>query len=209
MLWPRYCWLISGGLLLAYLEVDFNIRIPRNPVFSYRRAQLMRYIPSTATLDTNLPKDDDRYNLGVDLIEVIENAITDFELGQDSPEAEFIGLVKQEDHDLYQAAKDKLQIYVKGINEKLKTQEGVLEYMRVAETKRRIFRPPPKMQRPVHPLAEFDMSLPYASRVPLDGAYTMKPDGTVEELTPPAKIWHPRNIQSHFSSAGCPFSASF
>jgi hypothetical protein len=167
----------------------------------------MRYIPSTATLQDPTSKDD-KYKLGSDLIEVIENAIHDLELDpKTSPEAEFLDLVNNPN--LVQVAKARIQTYVNKINIELAKPAGVLGYMRIAETKRRLFRPPPKYQKPLHPLAEFDMSLPYASRMGEKETYFMKEDATPEVIAQPSKIWHPRNTQVHFSSAGCPFSSSF
>jgi len=199
--------ILSSGLLpknvvLALLLVDFW-----NPVFSHRRAQLMRYIPSTATLQDPASKDD-KYGLGSDLVEVVTNAIPNLDLDpKTSPEAEFLDLVKNPN--LLQVAKARIQAYVDKINAELAKPSGVLNFMRIAETKRRLFRPPPRYQKPLHPLAEFDMSLPYASRMQEKETYYMKEDATAEAIPPPSKIWHPRNTQAHFSSAGCPFSSSF
>lgn len=166
----------------------------------------MRYIPSTATLD-NRGTTDDRYRLGPDLVEVIENQIENLGLDANSPEQEFCNLMEEEDLDKH--AKDQITSYISKINRNLGTSSGVLGYMRLAETKRRLFRPAPSTQKPQHPLGEFAMMLPYASRMPDGDTWIMNRDALVENITPPQKIWHPRNSQVHFSSAGCPFSASF
>ena len=170
----------------------------------------MRYVPSTATYDGTATNLQDRYELGSGLVDAVKYAIPNLGLDpKTSPEAEFLELAGHEN--LEQHICSKIGAYVKKINEQLKTTNGVLGYMRVAESKRRLFRPPPRTQRPLHPLAEFDMSLPYANKVSAFNGevWSMKPDGTVESILPPERVWHPRNTQTHFSASGCPFSASF
>ncbi|RYP20438.1 hypothetical protein DL765_002814 [Monosporascus sp. GIB2] len=199
--------LLPKKVLIALLMVDFW-----NPIFSYRRARLMRYIPSTLVFSPAGSSSDDRYLFSNDLAEAIQTGIESLELNKrTSPEAEFLELLSQPD--LEQEAKRRIQKYVNNINAKLATKEGVLGYMRLAESKRRMFRPPPSSRRPVHPLAEFDLSLPYASKMPSTGSslvqWIMKPDASVVSAESDNDIWHPRNTQAHFSSAGCPFSASF
>jgi hypothetical protein len=168
----------------------------------------MRYIPSTATCNLAPTRLDNRYDLGDGLIEAVNYGIKSLGLDRTtSPEAEFLNLVRfsPEEH------KGKIKAYVDKVNERLKTKEGVLEYMKVAESNRRLFRPHPRTQKPLHPLAEFDMSLPYANKIDAfkHEVWSMKPDGTVQCTRPEVNIWHPRNTQTHFSASGCPFSASF
>ncbi|RYP70984.1 hypothetical protein DL771_005079 [Monosporascus sp. 5C6A] len=155
---------------------------------------------------------DDRYLFSNDLAEAIQTHIESLELNRrTSPEAEFLELLSQPD--LEQEAKRRIQKYVNNINAKLATKEGVLGYMKLAESKRRMFRPTRSSGRPVHPLAEFDLSLPYASNMPSNGSslgqWMMKPNASVVPAESDNDIWHPRNTQAHFSSTGCPFSASF
>jgi hypothetical protein len=176
----------------------------------------MRYIPSTVNLSTSAGSasgnDHDRYGFGRDLEVAVRGAITKLELDPDtSPEAEFLRFLKIADDDWQRVLKDRIEEYVQRINVQLKTKAGILGYLRVAETKRRTFRPPPITQRPLHPLAEFDMSLPYATRIDAfsDCNWVMQSDATVMQIPTAKSIWHPRNTQAHLSSAGCPFSASF
>lgn len=166
----------------------------------------MRYIPSTATLSNrDTPKD--RYRLGKHLVKVIGNQINRLELVANSPEQEFCDLMEEED--LYKYAKDEIIDYVGKTNLNLATSDGVLGNMRLAESKRRLFRPAPSTQRLQHPLGEFAIMLLYASRMSEKDTWIIKRDASVENITPPQKIWHSRNSQVHFSSPGCPFSSSF
>jgi hypothetical protein len=169
----------------------------------------MRYIPSTLVHSPTGSSDDDRYLFSKDLAEAVSIGIESLELDpKTSPEAEFLDYLSRDD--LEQVAKKKIVDYVNNINRLLTSKDGVLGYMKLAETKRRMFRPPPSTRRPVHPLAEFDLSLPYASKMgPFSQEWKMKPDATVVAADSDHDVWHPRNTQAHFSSAGCPFSASF
>lgn len=169
----------------------------------------MRYIPSTAIYDPTA-KGEDQYQLGKDLVEAIKYAMISLELDPEtSPEAEFLKLAAIED--ISAEAQAMITSYVENINAKLKSREGILDYMKVAETKRRKFRPHKRTQKPSHPLAEFDMSLPYAAKLGLDEGdnWIMRPDGRAEEEGLLQNYWHPRNTQNHFSASGCPFSAAF
>lgn len=188
-----------------------------NPVFSPRRAQLMRYIPSTALLSPSPPptpaSSSDRYTLGADLVAAVERAIANNALPPSSPEAEFVGLARSAG-DINAVASARLREYVAAVNARLATADGVLDYMRVAETRRRTFRPPPRSGRPNHPLAEFDLTLPYAVGMGgADGgggeAWAMRRDGGVERVDAGnggRSVWHPRDSTAHFSAVGCPFS---
>jgi len=189
-------------VLIALLMVDFW-----NPIFSQRRARLMRYIPSTAVYRLAKASTQDRYGFGGDLVEAIEYAKVSLGWNDKSPEAEFLKLVNLEN--LEEVAKNQIKEFVDKVNVNLGNPQGVLGYMRVAETRRRMFRPPLSLKRPVHPLAEFDLALPYSTQMPDSETWLMLPDASVKNAEPSHKIWHPRNTQAHFSSAGCPFSASF
>lgn len=169
----------------------------------------MRYIPSTLDYCPTGTSEDDRYRFSTDLAEAVQTGIESLELDpKTSPEAEFLELLSNPD--VEQEARKRLQAYVDNINKKLSTKEGVSDYMALAETKRRMFRPPPSTRRPVHPLAEFDLSLPYASAIdPGQKEWKMMQNGAVVLADSDNDVWHPRNTQAHFSSAGCPFSASF
>ena len=167
----------------------------------------MRYVPSTVIYSATA-NSDDRYGFGTDLIEAIELGIETLELDpKTSPEAEFLGIVRLPNQK--EEVMNRISQYVTNVNAQLARPEGVLGYLKLAESKRCLFRPPPSTRRPVHPLAEFDLMLPYASKLPSDEVWTMKPDGSVENTGLESNIWHPRNTQTHFLASGCPFSASF
>ncbi|KAK2733888.1 hypothetical protein FQN57_001938, partial [Myotisia sp. PD_48] len=171
-----YCGIMPKNVIIALLMVDFC-----NPVFSARRGQLMRYMPSTLTFDAK-STGDDKYGFGNDLINAIEYAMKSLGLDQDtSPEAEFLKLARRTD--LEEHSLKTIKDYIEGINKQLKTKDGIAGYIRVAESKRRQFRPHPRTNRPVHPLAEFDMSLPYASKIGAE-TWRMKKDGSVIQDEP-------------------------
>jgi hypothetical protein len=168
----------------------------------------MRYMPSEAQYIPAAASTDDRYGFGKDLIQAIEYAKISLELDDASPEVEFLDLMKLPN--LEEEARKTLSTFIQQANVRLATKDGVLGYLRVSETKRRLFRPPPATRRSLHPLAEFDMSVPYATKMGDGEVWLMQKDASVvKEQDPSGSTWHPRNSQAHFSSAGCPFSASF
>ena len=175
-----------------------------NPIFSWRRAHLMRYVPSTARFVGQTT------NFGVAFTKIVRE-ISEQPDKTDSPEAEYIKWIDITE-DFNGAVIETLGDYIRSINKKIKSQKAaqwVQEYLKVAESKRRIFKPPPRSKRPAHPLAEFPMTLPYATRMVDDlDPYEMTANGEVKKRPVSKDIWHPRNSQAHFSSSGCPFSSS-
>ncbi|KAF3927116.1 hypothetical protein AA313_de0208487 [Arthrobotrys entomopaga] len=192
--------LLPKNVVTAILLIDFW-----NPLFSARRAQIMKYIPSTVRHVK--PGTDDAYDLGVDLIEVVRKRIIAQQLGGESPESELIRNYDEIAKDPSWAAQRLVQ-YIGKVKEHIKSPNGVLDYVKVAETRRRMVRPPRRTGKPPHPLAEFDMSLPYATEMDkkFQENWVMREDGQVENLAPSNSVWHPRNNQTSFAAAGCPFS---
>ena len=165
----------------------------------------MRYVPSTATYDKEAPRQD-KYTLGEDLIAAVERGVTTYDYHDESPEVEFVQLARNPN--IFHDSRKAIEAYVNNINDHLKTENGVLDYMKVAETRRRTFRPPPRSQRPPHPLAEFDLTLPYAQKMDpgFEETWVMKSNGTVASALPVKNVWHPRDNQAHLIASGCPFS---
>ena len=193
----------SLGSLRTILLTSLN----RNPVFSSRRARLLHYVPSTlmysATASSN-----DRYEFGKDLVDAVALGIETLGLDpENSAEHDFLYWARVEEQE--KQVKIELSKYAARVNEQLATLEGVLGYMKITETRRSMFRPPPTSHKPVHPLAEFDLQLPYASKFPHDENWRMKSDGTACKVDPDPSVWHPRNTQAHYVASGCPFSTSF
>lgn len=162
----------------------------------------MRYVPSTATYDATASKED-KYALGEDLVAAVEQGIENYGRDKASPEAEFISLARNPK--IIKDAKAQIQMYVANINRHLDTADGVLDYLRVAETRRRTFRPHPRSQKPAHALAEFSLTLPYARNMDED-TWVMKADGSVEKAALRRDVWHPRDNQAHLIASGCPYS---
>ncbi|KXX82080.1 hypothetical protein MMYC01_201566 [Madurella mycetomatis] len=192
--------LLSEKEVAALLMVDFW-----NPIFSWRRAQLMRYIPSTARWDGT------KYTLGTGLTRAIRAAAAAKPDG--SPEAEYVQLLDAQG-DFSVNFSDKLIAFIAQVNKGLKdsrhSKDSVKNCLRVAESKRRIFRPSPWLNLPAHPLAEFNMALPYATSMPDDpsGPWEFTASGAFRQAKPSENIWHSRSAQAPFSSAGCPFSST-
>ncbi|KAJ5226535.1 hypothetical protein N7468_007760 [Penicillium chermesinum] len=154
------CSLVGNTLMKCILLLDFY-----NPVYSWRRGVLMQYLPSTTSLDG------DKYDMETAWIANIRKSSHASEAG--SPECEFL--------DLYQhppscsAIKTRFRDYLGKVNVRLKTGEGVTDFMKLAESRRRIYRP--------LPLDEFGMTLPYALCLLEDSKLIeMKEDASVTEI---------------------------
>lgn len=152
--------LVDNTLMKCILLLDFY-----NPVYSWRRGVLMQYLPKTTSLDG------DKYDMETAWIANIRKSSHASEAG--SPEYEFL--------DLYchppscSAIETRFRDYLGKVNVRLKTQEGVTDFMKLAESRRRIYRP--------LPLDEFGMTLPYALNLPTDWKLIeMKEDATVTEI---------------------------
>jgi len=185
--------LLPKNVVTAMLMVDFC-----NPVFSWRRAALMRYIPSQARRGPA-----GGYDLHVGIVANIEKSAGARE--SESPEFEFLHYLHQKELSSY--CVKLLQEYTQNITKNLQISARVQDYLLLAESRRRIFRPPPITSRPQHSLAEFPMTLPYACKIkPGDRLFEMAPTARIRETTKPPSHWHPRNTQTDFLSTGCPFS---
>lgn len=122
-----------------------------------------------------------------------------------SAEAEYLKWLRSDSTEMIET----ICTYIQQVDRRLQTQEGVDDVLRLAESRRRIFRPPPGSQEPGSGLAEFDMSIPYAMSLDWDARRViMKGSGEVEEMTgPPHELT--TNILSpgsRFGAGGCPFA---
>jgi hypothetical protein len=145
--------ILTNGFLSALLMVD-----PWNPVYSWRRGVLMQYVPDTTKLPgphdpkSNPPQ---RYDLEAAMEARVRNSPKFSVPG--SPEQEFIvnleavragtANFKQEMDDYLTKIRDRLA-------DTEQSDAAVIEYMNLAESRRRIYRPVP--------LDEFDLTLPWA-----------------------------------------------
>ncbi|KAE8355652.1 hypothetical protein BDV28DRAFT_155259 [Aspergillus coremiiformis] len=122
--------LVSDKLRLSIILLDFF-----NPVYSWRRGVLMRYLPRTT---------------------ILVNGTYDME-------ATFIANIPR------------FQSYLNKVRSRLGTIEGLTDYLRLAESHRRIYRPLPP--------DEFGMTLPYALELPTTWKLIeMKEDATVTDI---------------------------
>lgn len=159
--------LLSQKTFNALMMLDFW-----NPVYSWRRAVLMQYIPKSTVYNETTK----RYDLEYTFIANVKKS--KFYLNQDpqvrnaSPEYQFISLLTVELKD-HQA---RIQSYLSSVQARLKTIPGLVDYIKLAESRRRIYRP--------LPINEFALTLPYARKYGLnsDARYEMTPTGEVQNI---------------------------
>jgi len=121
----------------------------------------MRHIPSTAT------RVGDGYTLSEDLRLAI--SLTQEAQIPGTPEHEFIQNISLPDDTYDKIFAQRVIEYLNKIKENLATQTGVEQYLLLAESRRRIFRPhPASAGGETNPLSEFSMTLPYATGLALN-----------------------------------------
>lgn len=131
-----------------------------NPVYSSRRGKLLQYVPDTCTFTNNA------YSLSG----TFRASISASPAAQDpsSPESEFL-------HNLTLSPAElsaRIVAYMNKVTTRLQTPAGVEDYMLLAESRRRIFRPHPSSRcEATNPLSEFTKTLPYATLIPRDWRY--------------------------------------
>ncbi|KAI9170659.1 hypothetical protein HJFPF1_00129 [Paramyrothecium foliicola] len=133
--------LLSDTFVQAILMVDFC-----NPVYSWRRGVLMRYLPSVTSLTQ--ASGSPIYDLEQQFVAEISKST--FTSDADSPESRFLLYYNTPPADLQKILLD----YFSKITKNLKTQQGIYNYLMLAESRRRLYRP--------LPLDEFGAQLPYA-----------------------------------------------
>ena len=152
--------LLSESTVNALLMLDFW-----NPIYSWRRGRLMQYIPTTTTLTGNT------YDLEANFIAAVK--ASDTFKDHSSPEYAFVQLlnVSTNDH------QKRIQAYLNNVFKRLKKYEGLRDYLKLAESRRRIYRP--------LPLDEFGFTLPYARNLdPSTPWYEMTEQGTIQPIPP-------------------------
>lgn len=145
---------ITRRLAATLLMVDFC-----NPVFSAKRAQLLKHVPSAPD--------------GGDLSETIAQSIiaASEQTAEGSPERDFARRWSLGDPGWESAFSDDLNSYYTAIQSRVTAQEGFDEYVRLAECRRNAFRQ--------LPLFEFSLLFPETNLPP--ERLEMTPDGTVVE----------------------------
>lgn len=148
--------LISKRLAACLLMVD-----PWNPIFSARRASLLRHVPATATIE------DGKSGFSAEMVKPILSAAKLGPAG--TPEAEFAERWKVGAGFAPEFNK-LLKRYYAAATAKLKTQTGFDAYFKLAEARRREF-------DNTMPISEFPLLLPRTNIAP--AARAMQQDGTV------------------------------
>jgi hypothetical protein len=151
---------ISRKLIACLLMVDFP-----NPVFSPRRAALMKYVPPTAVLGGagDLPE----------FVTAVSRAAAALPPG--SAEAELLANWSLSDTEWRRVFEKRIEDFMGNIAERLTSLAGVRDIFRLAESRRREFRK--------WPLAEFRLTTP-VTNIPEDAALLeLTADGRVVEKT--------------------------
>ncbi|MEU5366861.1 hypothetical protein ABZ354_25930 [Streptomyces sp. NPDC005925] len=151
--------LVPARFAACVLMVDFP-----NPVFSPDRSLLMRYVPTTPTKMTEL--------CGKVAGTISDAART---LPEDSPESRFAAHWKVPEDTWPTAFGQRADTYLRKVTERLRTEDGYDDYVRLAESRRRQFR---RMR-----LNEFELTLPVTSIPPGAPPLAMRENATVAELT--------------------------
>ena len=152
--------LLSEKAFNALTMIDFC-----NPVYSWRRGVLFQYVPSNTSLTAA------GYDFEANFVSAIKGSpySSDFS----SPEFQFLAFYNSE-----QQANDYRKIitdYMKVVSKQIKTEKGLSQHLKLAESRRRLYRP--------LPLDEFGFTLPYAVGVPINAPFLeMTPNGTIQPI---------------------------
>ena len=152
--------LLSEKAFNALMMIDFC-----NPVYSWRRGVLSQYVPSKTLLNGT------EYDFEANFISAIRTST--FGKETDSPESQFLAF-----YDSGKQADDYKQIitqYMGIMSDQIKSEKGLLQHLKLAESRRRLYRP--------LPLDEFGFTLPYATLLSLDAPFLeMMPNGTIQPI---------------------------
>lgn len=131
-----------------------------------------------------------------------------------SPEFEFLQNLSLSASDF----EKRIAAYMTKVSERLQTPAGVEDYMLLAESRRRIFRPYPSSRcANANPLAEFSKTLPYATKIPKDWKYVeMTEDAEVRVMSEEGQQYVERGIAERYkqtpkqchtvgAEGGCPY----
>lgn len=127
---------LSKRFVAALLMVDFP-----NPVGSPRRARFMQYVPAGAGAGTE--------SIEAQMLRTLEAA----EWPDASPELELLENARLSDAQWPAEYAQRLRGYFEAVEARLATEEGLRDFMLLADSRRREFRR--------RPIAEFDMTLPW------------------------------------------------
>jgi hypothetical protein len=151
--------LLSKQTYNAMVMVD-----PWNQIYSWKRGVLLQYVPDEATFDPATKS----YDMEQGFIDAVKASPRMQDIT--SPEYEFVqNLSKTTDY-----FSNMLTGYITKVQKRLKTQDGVSDYLKLAESRRRVYRPVP--------LDEFAFTLPWAWLWKYNKPLEMTPDGTIQEV---------------------------
>jgi hypothetical protein len=151
--------LLSKETYNAMIMID-----PWNPLYSWKRGVLLQYVPDEATYNTTTKS--------YDMDKVFTDAVKASPRIKDttSPEYEFVQNLSRPTSFF----SDMLSSYISKTQKRLKTQDGVSDYLKLAESRRRIYRP--------LPLDEFAFTLPWALSWKYTKPLEMTSEGTIQEI---------------------------
>ncbi|CAG8758239.1 6139_t:CDS:2 [Dentiscutata erythropus] len=164
--------LLSPKFILCLLMVDFC-----NPLDSKHRRQLLKHIPDTAQYQTNGFAVDDsnvdnaKYDLEDSIVKGIKKKVD--KLPKHSVEAEFLKYYNHEN--LVDYCKETIKKYFRNVQNRLGSQDGVDDLVRLADSRRRMFG--------LRSLSEFDLTFPVCGRISFDAPILeMTPQGIVRPI---------------------------
>ncbi|RGB43871.1 hypothetical protein C1646_679808 [Rhizophagus diaphanus] len=158
--------LLNHRFIQCLLMIDFC-----NPLDSRRRSRLLKYIPETAIYKKN--KDENKIG-EYDLVDKIVKGIEEVAKtsSEHSTEAVFLKYWKLEEEALKTNCKKIIEQYFTNLQINLQEQDGVDDLVRLADSRRRMFRR--------KPLSEFDLTFPVCNNISSDAlTLEMTPLGTV------------------------------
>ena len=132
----------------AIMMVDFW-----NPIYSWRRGVLMQYVPQRTNFDGKAYDLESGFIANVKASSYVQSQATD------SPEVQFLNLLGLD----LSTHQQNVANYMAAACKNIRTAKGLLDYMTLAESRRRIYRP--------LPLDEFGFTLPYAMSMPYDAPW--------------------------------------
>ncbi|EPE30986.1 hypothetical protein GLAREA_03953 [Glarea lozoyensis ATCC 20868] len=151
--------LLSKETYNAMIMVD-----PWNPLYSWKRGVLLQYVPDEATYNASTKS----YDMEKSFIDAVNTSPRMKD--PTSPEYEFIRNLSRPTS-FFSAM---MSSYISKVQKRLKTQDGISDYLKLAESRRRIYRP--------LPLDEFAFTLPWALSWKYSKPLEMTSEGAIQDI---------------------------
>jgi len=164
--------LLSKQTYNAMVIVD-----PWNPLYSWKRGVLLQYVPDEATFNPTTKS----YDMEQGFITAVKASPRMQDIT--SPEYEFVLNLSKTTEDF----SNMLTSYISKVQKRLMKQDGVSDYLKLAESRRRIYRPVP--------LDEFAFTLPWAWLWKYAKPLEMTPDGMIQEISDRGKKFSTRGLE--------------